>query len=98
MSRVISLRPSENYFIDLQPLEVNFTWPSLVSMVLMRTFLVVVASKWGLESIIVSKKKKKVCLLSAYIISNTNIPANMHTVILPLRFRDEKFGIGVILK
>ena len=51
-------RPSGNYFIDWKSLEVDSTWPSLVSMVLMRTFLVVV-SIWGLESIIVSKKKKK---------------------------------------
>lgn len=37
-------RPSGDYLIDSKSLEVDSTWPSLVSMVLMRTFLVVVVS------------------------------------------------------
>lgn len=50
-------RPSENCFTDWKSLEVDHTWPSLVSMVLIRTFLVVVLSTWGLDSIIVSTKE-----------------------------------------
>lgn len=45
-------------------LQVDSTWPSLVSIVLMRTFLVVVVSKWGLDSNIVSSTDKEEFMLS----------------------------------
>ena len=54
----------ENCCNDWKSLQVDSTWPSLVSMVLMRTFLVVVVSIWGLESIIVSEKEKMRVVLS----------------------------------
>lgn len=64
--------PSENDSINSEFLQVDSTWPSLVSMVLMRTFLVVEVSMWGLESIIVSKTEKySVVLITCNVINNT---------------------------
>jgi len=54
----------------LKWLQARSTWPSLVSMVLMRTFFIAVVSMWGLKSIIVSEEENNVlCYLA-----NTSIP------------------------